>query len=207
MGAGHHRIDPATQVTGVILAGGLARRMGGQDKGLIDLGSRPMAAHILDAIAPQVSAVLINANRNLKRYRELGVPVVSDRLEGFQGPLSGMASALRAARTEWILTLPCDSPFVPPDFAIRMSHAREDAAADLAVASDGERLQPVFALLSRALLPSLEGFLTEGERKIDRWFARHRMATVSFADRPDAFINVNTPEERAAVEARLAPPP
>jgi molybdopterin-guanine dinucleotide biosynthesis protein A len=195
--------DPVIQVTAVILAGGMARRMGGLDKGLIELAGRPMVAHIHRAIAPQVRAVVINANRNLDAYAALGTAVVPDALTGFQGPLAGMASGLRAAHTDWILTLPCDSPFVPPDMADRMCAALLEQAAELAVASDGQRLQPVFALLSRSLLPSLDAFLGEGERKIDRWFARHRMATVSFADHPDAFINVNTPEQRAAVEAQL----
>ena len=195
--------DPTTQVTAVILAGGMARRMGGQDKGLIELAGRPMADHIHQAIAPQVQSVMINANRNLDAYTALGAKVVPDSLTGFQGPLAGMASGLRAAQTDWILTLPCDSPFVPPDMAERMCTALLDQAADLAVASDGHRLQPVFALLPRSLLPSLDAFLGEGERKIDRWFARHRMATVSFADHSDAFVNVNTPEQRAAVDALL----
>ena len=147
--------DPVIQVTAVILAGGMARRMGGLDKGLIELAGRPMVAHIHRAIAPQVRAVVINANRNLDAYAALGTAVVPDALTGFQGPLAGMASGLRAAHTDWILTLPCDSPFVPPDMADRMCAALLEQAAELAVASDGQRLQPVFALLSRSLLPSL----------------------------------------------------
>lgn len=194
---------PHTDITGVILAGGLARRMGGQDKGLIELAGRPMAAWILDRLAPQVHGVIINANRNLQDYGRLGVPVVPDTLPDFSGPLAGMAAALACADTPWIVTVPCDGPFVPSDLVDRLVRARDEQQAELAVAHDGERLQPVFALIPATLRTSLEAFLAEGGRKIDAWYARHRMARADFSDRRDTFVNVNTPEERDEVEQCL----
>jgi molybdenum cofactor guanylyltransferase len=190
-------------LTGVVLAGGQARRMGGQDKGLIALAGRPLVAHALDILRPQVDALLINANRNLERYAALGVPVVSDRVGDFFGPLAGMAAALEAASTDAIVTLPCDSPLAPPDLAQRLLAALERETAELAVAHDGMRLQPVFALVPKAQSASLHAFLETGERKIDRWYAQHRMARADFSDCPEAFANVNAPEDLQALEAEL----
>ncbi|HRP86122.1 MAG TPA: molybdenum cofactor guanylyltransferase MobA [Gammaproteobacteria bacterium] len=191
-------------ITAVILAGGRATRMGGEDKGLVELAGRPMIVHVLAALAPQVERVIINANRNLARYAAFGWPVVTDEDSGFLGPLAGLAAGLRAAATPLVLTAPCDSPLVAPDLAERLYSALEDEGAEIAVPHDGERLQPVFALVRRELGDSLAAYLGGGDRKIDRWFAQHRLARVDFSDRPENFVNVNDPEERAAVEARLA---
>lgn len=193
------------QVTGVILAGGRARRMGGEDKGLVEIAGRPMVAWILERLAPQVDAVLINANRNQDRYAALGVPVVGDTMPDFAGPLAGMAAALAQAATPWIATVPCDGPFLPADLVSRLQAACERERAEIAVAHDGERMQPVYALIPAALRGSLEGFLQAGERKIDLWYARHRLALADFSDRRDTFVNINTPQERDAVELRLRP--
>ncbi|MEX0872540.1 MAG: molybdenum cofactor guanylyltransferase MobA [Aquisalimonadaceae bacterium] len=195
--------DNAEDITGLILAGGRATRMGGQDKGLITVAGRPMAAHILTALRPQVAALLINANRNLDRYAELGAPVVSDQVADFAGPLAGMASGLGSADTAWMVTAPCDSPLIPPDLVARLIAALRADDAELAVAWGEGRMQPVFALLPRRLLPSLNAFLQAGERKIDRWYAQHRVALADLSDRPEMFLNINTPEERDALEARL----
>jgi len=184
----------------VILAGGLARRMGGADKGLVMLDGRPLVAHVAEALAPQVNELLINANRNLDRYAALGYPVVQDEMEGFQGPLAGMLSAMRRAAHPLLLVVPCDAPLLPPDFATRMRRALEESGADLAVATDGSRLQPVHALLRCRLAGDLEEFLAGEERKIDRWYARHSMAKVAFP--PETFYNVNTPEQLAGLEEK-----
>ena len=192
-----------SDVTGVVLAGGRARRMGGQDKGLIELRGRPLVEHALAALAPQVSSLIINANRNLERYRAYGHVVVADRIGDFSGPLAGMASALEQARTRWLVTVPCDSPQVPADLVARLLAARARDDAELAVAWDGERLQPVFALLNTALLPSLSRFLDEGERKIDLWYGRHQCARADFSDHPEAFLNVNTPQDLERLDRQL----
>lgn len=198
--------SPDGGVTGLILAGGQARRMGGRDKGLIELCGRPMVDHALAAIAPQVDALLVNANRHLERYRECGEPygadVVSDTLDGYQGPLAGIARGLAICSTDYMVCAPCDSPLVSEDLVARLEAARRAADAEISVAFC-DRLQPVFALLPTALLPSLEAYLDAGERKIDRWYDRHRVAEADFSDRPEQFLNVNTPEEHAELERKL----
>jgi molybdopterin-guanine dinucleotide biosynthesis protein A len=193
-------------VTGLVLAGGQARRMGGEDKGLIELCGRPMVDHALAALAPQVDALLVNANRHLDRYRAYalahGAGLVSDALEGYQGPLAGIARGLAECTTEFLVCVPCDSPLIADDLVARLQAARRAADAELSVAFC-DRLQPVFALLPRALLPSLEAYLAAGDRKIDRWYHQHRVAEADFSDRPEQFLNVNTPEEHAALERKL----
>ena len=182
-------------ITGVILAGGRGSRMGGQDKGLIEFNGRPLVEHLLDALKPQTGAVLINANRNQERYQTYGQPVVNDELSGFQGPLAGFAAAMQTANTLYIMTVPCDGPQVAPDMAERLLQTMQKEQAELAVAYDGERLQPVHALIPVSLLPSLQAFLANGDRKIDLWYAQHRMAQADFSDCRDMFRNINTPED------------
>ncbi len=196
-------MGPRPGVTGVVLAGGRARRMGGRDKGLIELNGRPMVTYIIEGLRPQVDDLLINANRNLDEYAGLGAGVIPDTLGGYAGPLAGMASALGAARTPLVLVVPCDSPIVPPDLGERLYRSLVEARAELSVAHDGVRLQPVFALLRRELLDSLTGFLASGKRKIDEWYAQHEMALCDLADRPDLFLNINTPQDRLDLEERL----
>jgi molybdopterin-guanine dinucleotide biosynthesis protein A len=182
-------------ITGAILAGGRGSRMGGIDKGLAPLGDKPLIEHILAALGPQVTHLLINANRNIDRYAEYGHPVVKDRLDGHQGPLAGFAALLGACEDDWLVTVPCDTPHIPADLVQRMWSARVDAGAEIAIAHDGRRMQPAHALLPRRLLSDLEAFLDSGERKIDRWYARHAIVEVDFSDQPDAFLNLNRPED------------
>jgi len=191
-------------ITAIVLAGGRATRMGGQDKGLVELAGRPMIAHVLAGLAPQVEWILVNANRNLDRYAAFGWPVVRDDDTGFLGPLAGLAAGMRAAATPLVMTSPCDCPMLPSGLAQRLNAALASAGAEIAVPHDGERLQPVFALVKRELQPSLEAYLGSGGRKIDRWFEHHQVAEVDFSDQPDAFANVNDPDERRSIEARLA---
>ena len=162
-----------------------------------------MVEYVLESLRPQVDFVLINANRNHDWYARYGLPVIPDALTGFQGPLAGMASSMRAAVTPLLVTVPCDSPFVPACLVQRLAQALLEKDADIATAHDGERTQPVFSLIKTELLDSLEGFLARGERKIDRWFAEHRTAIADFSDQPDTFLNVNTPEEISRVENLL----
>lgn len=192
------------QITAVVLAGGRATRMGGEDKGLLRVGGTAMVRHVIDALRPQASDLLINANRNLEAYRQYGTGVITDFIAGYCGPLAGMASAMRVARTPYLLTAPCDSPFVPACLAERLYRGLVEQDADIAVADSGGRLEPVFALIKTALLDSLLAFLAAGERKIDLWYGRHRIAAVDFSDRPETFLNLNTPEDIASAEAKLA---
>ncbi|MGD2137708.1 MAG: molybdenum cofactor guanylyltransferase MobA [Gammaproteobacteria bacterium] len=193
----------ARQVTAVILAGGRARRMDGQDKGLLRLAGRPMIEYVMTALEPQVGTILVNANRNLDSYRAYGYPVIQDITGGHFGPLAGMASGAQAATTPYLLTVPCDAPLLPAVLVERLLQALAGNRAGISVAHDGIRMQTVFALLRRKLLPDLLSYLENGGRKVESWYARHRLAQADFRDRPDAFLNINTPAERAALEGKL----
>ena len=188
-------------VTVAILAGGQGRRFGGQDKGLVMVSGRPLIEHILEQVAPQTSDIVINANRNQALYAGYGYPVVEDILPDYQGPLAGFASLMQQLNSDFVLTLPCDAPRVPKDYLTRMQNAQLASNADIVVASDGQRLQPVHALIATRLLPSLKAFLEQGERKIDRWYAEHTMVSVDFSDQPEAFHNLNTEAQKQQHEA------
>lgn len=190
-------------VTGVILAGGRGQRMGGEDKGLIPLGGKAMVEYVIARLRPQVFTIMINANRNLEEYRKFGVPVVPDTIDGYLGPLAGMASAMQAVDTELLVTAPCDSPFCPDVLVERLMERLMADQAEIAVAHNGERMQPVFTLLYTDLVESLLEFLNAGERKIDKWFQGHQVAIADFSDLPHTFLNVNTVEQRAEVETLL----
>ena len=185
-------------VTGIVLAGGLGRRMGGVDKGLVDLEGRPMVAHAIARLVPQVGTVIVNANRNVDRYAALGYPVVGDDVGGFAGPLAGLHAGLSRTRTRFAITVPCDSPFLPADLVARLGTELVRDDAQLAVARTFDQAHPVFALVRADVFPHLERFLTEGGRKIDAWYASLHTIEVAFDDCADAFRNINTPEEMAA---------
>jgi molybdenum cofactor guanylyltransferase len=184
-----------SQITAVILAGGKGRRLGGQDKGLVSYQNRKLIEHVLDKIKPQVSEILINANRNQDQYERYGYLVIDDEMHDFQGPLAGFLTAMKMVKTDYIATLPCDGPDLPEDFIARMTHALT-IGDEIAVAHDGERMQPVHALIPVTLTKSLETFLESGDRKIDRWYAQHKTSLVDFSDKPEVFFNVNTEEQR-----------
>ncbi len=197
------RAFPRESITGLILAGGLARRMGGEDKGLVQIAGRPMVEHVLRALRPQVGPLLINANRNAAGYAAFGHPLVPDTLEGNQGPLAGISCALPRLATEFLLVVPCDAPLLAPDLALRLYEACLAGAADAAVASDGQRQQPVFLLLRRRVAGSLESYLAGGGRRVDAWLGSVRLAVADLSDEPGTFANVNDPDERLRIESRL----
>lgn len=190
-------------VTGVILAGGRGSRMGGVDKGLAPFAGRPLVEWVMAALAPQVDQLLISANRNLDVYRAYGHAVVTDLEPGYQGPLVGMLSAMRAAGEGWILTLPCDGPLAPRDLRSRLADALTGQRSEIAVATDGQRTQFVHALLPVSLAPSLERFLASGGRRIADWYAGQRVALVDFSDQAERFVNLNAPHEALELERRL----
>ncbi len=187
----------ASGVTGVVLAGGLGRRMGGVDKGLTELDGRPMAAWVVARLRPQVERLLINANQNADRYAALGHPVVPDEVAGFAGPLAGLHAGLSAATSALVVTAPCDSPFLPDDLVERLRAALEAGDAQLAVARTFDQPHPVFSLVRRDVVDHLAAFLASGGRKIDRWYGELRTVEVDFSDQAEAFSNINTPEELA----------
>jgi molybdenum cofactor guanylyltransferase len=190
-------------ITAVILAGGQARRMDGQDKGLLEVSGLAMIEYVISVLQSQLDKIVINANRNQDVYAKYGFPVIADDYDGFKGPLAGMASCMKTIETKYMITAPCDSPLLPTDFVTRMFSALQEKNADISVADSGDRIQPVFCLLRSSLLGSLLQYLDSGERKIDLWFQQHVMTKVDFSDKPETFINVNTPEDIKIIEARL----
>ncbi len=178
--------------------------MGGVDKGLVTLAGCPMVEHVIARLKPQVGELVINANRNLATYEAMGYAVISDTVDGHVGPLAGFLAAMRTVRTPYILTTPCDTPLVAADLAARLWRTLEREKAELAVAHDGDYLQPLFALMEVSLADSIERYLEGGGRKIDRWYNTHRMTTVDFSDLADSFANINSPEQRADIESLLA---
>lgn len=194
---------PVDDITAVILAGGKARRMDGEDKGLITLHGRPMIDYIIQALQPQAGRILVNANRNAERYAAFGLPVIADMLGDYFGPLVGMASGMNATDTSFIVTAPCDSPIIPDNLVETLYHALQENRADISVAHDGVRMQPVFALLRCSLLSSLLAYLHGGGRKIDSWYAQQPLALADFSGLPETFLNLNTPEDKRVLENRL----
>ncbi|WP_153099807.1 molybdenum cofactor guanylyltransferase [Paraburkholderia hayleyella] len=206
---------PPLPLTGLLLAGGRGTRMGGVDKGLQLLHGEPLAQHVLTRLAPQTGPLLINANRHLADYTALGAPfaatVVSDTLAGFPGPLAGfpgplagLLAGMRAATTELMLCVPCDTPFLPTDLALRLMEALEASEADIATAltcnRDGQHaLHPVVALVRTALADDLAASLASGERRVRAWYARHTLATAHFPDER-AFYNANSLQDLALLE-------
>ncbi len=183
-----------SMVTGLVLAGGRGRRMGGVDKGLQLLGGKPLVAWVIERLAPQVGGVLVNANRNAQAYSRFGTAVVPDGIGEFAGPLAGFHAGLVACRTEFLVTVPCDSPFLPADLVERLYAAIQASGADAAVARSGGRLQPVFALLRKGAVQSLADYLAGGGGKVEAWLTSVNSAVVDFDDAA-AFANINTLDE------------
>jgi molybdopterin-guanine dinucleotide biosynthesis protein A len=181
------------KLTGIVLAGGLARRLGGVDKALEVFEGRPLLRRVLERLAPQVDEVLISANRNIEVYESYGLRVVQDEYAGFAGPLAGLHAGLRAASHPLLLSVPCDAPDIAPDLAARLRAAL--GANDAAVASAGGRMQPVFALLRRGVLPGLEAYLSGGGHKAEAWLRSLAHVEVDFGEASAAFRNLNTPED------------
>lgn len=196
-----------TEITGLILAGGRAQRMGGIDKGLVPFMGKPLIEHAIARLSPQVTTILINANRNHDRYAQYGHPVIADQLPDFAGPLAGFAAGLEHCKTEYLLSAPCDSPVFPLNLSERMLEAMINTGSDLVYASSKDPsgkiwAQPVFCLMRHSVQQSLQDFLNQGGRKIDRWFEALSSSTVVFADEA-AFANTNTPEELRTLEQAL----
>ena len=187
-------------VTGIILSGGRGTRMGGVDKGLLPFRGRTLVEWVLDQIEPQVAEVLISANQNLDRYLALGHPVATDRIAGFAGPLAGLHAGLCLARSELVITVPCDSPFLPADLVRRMAEALGGGESEVAVAKTGDRRHPVFCLCRPSLLQNLTAFLEGGGRKVDAWYAALDVSEVAFDDHAGGLLNINTPEQLNALE-------
>ncbi|MEO1104677.1 MAG: molybdenum cofactor guanylyltransferase MobA [Pseudomonadota bacterium] len=198
-------------VPGVILAGGLARRMGGGDKALLTLGGRPILAHVIERLAPQTAALALNANGDPARFSAYGLPVLADTIEGHPGPLAGVLAGLdwaAEAGFHAIVTVAADTPFFPPDLVARLTQAAADAPIALAATLDPKRgtaRHPTFGLWPTALREDLRAAILDGTRKIVAWTDAHGAADALFPG--DPFFNVNTPEDHARAEALLAEAP
>ena len=196
------RVTEDERITGVILAGGQGRRMGTIDKGLVPLDGRPMVAHVLGRLRPQVDEILINANQHRVEYEAFGYPVLADAIGGFAGPLAGLQVALAHASFARVATVPCDSPFLPEDLIARLSASLRASQAELAVARTFDQPHPVFALVRKTVLPHLTQFLEGGGRKIDAWYATLKTVEVAFDDEAEAFRNINTTDELKQADRR-----
>ncbi len=200
---------PRADTLGVVLAGGLARRMGGGDKPLRALAGRPLLDHVLERLTPQVAAVILNANGDAARFARWHLPVVPDTLPDYPGPLAGILAALDWAAAErpevpWVVSVPGDSPFIPADLVARLHAARGQAAVPLACARSGGQTHPPVGLWPVSLREPLRAALRDGERKIDRWTARHGIAHADWPATPrDPFFNANAPEDLATAESLL----
>ncbi|MCA0937234.1 molybdenum cofactor guanylyltransferase MobA [Vibrio alginolyticus] len=182
-----------TQTSWVILAGGQASRMGGKDKGLIELNHKPLIAHVIDRLSPQTPSILINANRNQDAYGQFGF-VFSDQFKDYPGPMGGIHAGLVHAETDWVGFVPCDSPQINNDLVERFCQAAQDNT-DILVAHDGDHQQPVFTMYHKRVLPKLTAFLERGDRKIILLYRECNTRYVDFSDSPNCFVNLNTPEE------------
>ncbi|MBB5050357.1 molybdopterin-guanine dinucleotide biosynthesis protein A [Afipia massiliensis] len=203
--------DDRPSTLGVLLAGGLARRMGGGDKPMKTIGGRTILERVIERLAPQCDGLILNANGDPARFASFGLPVVADTVEGFAGPLAGVLTALDWAAlhrpdVEWVLSAATDCPFLPRDLVARLQHVRIEQGAQLAVAASGEQIHPVIGLWNVALRGELRhALVVEDMRKIDRWTARYKLATVTWPDKPiDPFFNANTVEDVAEAEQLAA---
>ena len=188
-------------ITAVILAGGKGSRLGGSDKGLVKLHGQPLVQHVIKRIQPQVDSVdsiFISANRNIDHYERLGFPVFKDDIDDYAGPLAGILKALQQCKTDWLLTVPADSPFIPLDLVVRLSEKTADAK--VVIPDDGKHLHPTFALIHVSLAESLKSYLLQGERKARHWMQQQPHNIVDFSDQADAFMNINTEEELEKAE-------
>jgi molybdopterin-guanine dinucleotide biosynthesis protein A len=187
-------------VTGIILAGGLARRMGGVDKGMIPFLGKPMIAHVVEQLKPQVDHLLINANRENEAYESFGLSVIRDQIPDFAGPLAGLHSGMKHAKTEFVLSVPCDSPLLPNNLVMKLMMALQENNADIAIAKTGQQLHPVFCLCRTNLVLDLEKFLIDGGRKVEEWQIKYHLTMVSFEDQSVAFSNINTLDDLNELE-------
>jgi molybdenum cofactor guanylyltransferase len=189
-----------TKVTGVILAGGLARRMGNRDKGLAEFNGKPLVSYAIVAMRPIVDELIINANRNMEEYRRFGLPVIADQTDSFDGPLAGILTACVYAQSGIVLVAPCDSPFFEQRHCHKLLSAREEHGANIAVAFDSERIHPVFLALKVDLMADLQAYLHSGQRKVETWLARHKPLPVDFSGEPEIFRNINSLAELKCLE-------
>ena len=190
-------------VSAIILSGGLATRMGGVDKGLVQFKGQPLIQHVISRLQPQVDEIIINANREIAQYKAIGLKVLQDENQDFAGPLAGILLGLKHAKHALVLSAPCDSPLLPTDLAQRLYNDMLGSRADIAVASSDGNTHPVFCLMKKSVLLSLQAFLDGGECKVSAWQKSQKYIEVDFSDCADTFTNLNTIEELRELELKL----
>jgi molybdopterin-guanine dinucleotide biosynthesis protein A len=193
-------MNSQTKVAGVILAGGRARRMNNQDKGLINFKGHPMVSYAIAALAPVVDVVLINANRNIEQYRQFGCPVISDQTDSFDGPLAGVLTAMMNVDADVLVVVPCDSPLIKTEHLQKLVLTRAEQDADVAIAFDGIGVHPVFLAIKTILQASLQDYLAGGQRKVTDWLEQQNLVRVDFSNEPEIFSNINSMTELSALE-------
>ena len=193
------------QITALILAGGRGQRLGGQDKGLVEVQQQPLIAYVIQAIQAEVAHIIISANRNQDRYAEFGYPVYSDSLSGYMGPLAGILTGLQQCTTPWLLVLPADTPRLPQRLISRLWQAVQNQPCQIAIAAEGDYLQPTFAIINVLLRDSLQQYLQNGGRKTQQWMQQQTHCRVDFSDQADAFMNINTEAELAIAQQQFKP--
>ena len=189
-------------IAGVVLAGGRGMRMNNQDKGLIHFKNRPMISYALEALSSVCKHIFINANRNLIDYEAFGFTVITDQTHSFDGPLAGILTTLIHTDAELLVVMPCDTPYFKAEHLQQLLTARAMPDVDIAVAFDGVQLQPIFLVLKTSLAQNLHGYLASGQRKVGGWLEPLNSVYVDFSLEPSIFINVNTPDELAALETQ-----
>ena len=193
-------MNQSQEIIGVVLAGGRATRMGGKDKGLQLLNGKPLWQHVADALASQVSARVLSANRHIDSYQRSGLPVYQDTLADYPGPLAGMLSVMQQDRGEWFVFCSCDTPFIPACLVERMVQQRGDSR--VVWAHDGERDHPTIAMIHRSLIPALQDYLAAGERRVMVFMRQSGGHSVDFSDLKSAFVNVNTLEDLQTMQEK-----
>lgn len=192
------------KLSAIILSGGRATRMGGLDKGLVQLQNKPLVQHVIERLVPQVDEILINANREIQQYSSFNLPVLQDDDPNYIGPLAGFSLGLAHCKYDYLLTTPCDSPLLPNDLASRLMKSLINKSAEIAVAkSDGDD-HPVFALMNKSVLSSLLAYIRCGGRKVSAWQKSLNYIEVEFDDCSEAFINLNTFEELNTLALKLS---
>ncbi|MCN4145122.1 MAG: molybdenum cofactor guanylyltransferase MobA [Thiohalomonas sp.] len=192
------------QITGLILAGGRSSRMDGHDKGLLKLHGRPMIAHVIDKLKPQVGQILISANRHLDDYQKFGYEVLVDDYDDYRGPLAGMSRGLTRGKSEYLLTVPCDGPLLPMDLASRMLDYAQKNEAKAVLAFDGQYKQPTYNLIHKDLLARLNHSLKNNEQKLGKCLMDNGALKLDFSDQKSAFLNVNTPDDLDLLSQQLS---
>ena len=190
-------------ISAIILSGGRATRMNGVDKGLVLLQQKPLIAHVIARLQPHVDEIFINANREIAQYKAFGLPILQDENADFIGPLAGFSLGLQHAKHEYVLTVPCDSPLLPLDLVERLLNGMAASRMDIAVASSDKNTHPVFCLMKKSVLPSLQAYIKSGERKVSAWQKSQQYIEVDFSDCSEAFTNLNTFEDLKALGLKL----